>query len=241
MGKVVIGVCGRKRAGKDEVAKALEVLGFRRAAFADPLKRMVYRTFNVKYNQLYGDDKEVRFRLSDRMSRVDLVRDATEAVLHAYGLRDISSQGLRAAEERWSMPPERVVSVYVAECLAMYDRGGMTSGRQLLQQIGTDICREKIHDLTWVRATMEPIEQSDHERWIISDTRAASEFQAIRSANGISGIIRVDRPSLGSQSDFHVSEVEWQSLRVDAVLENDFTVEALHDMARRAVLDIIER
>lgn len=80
---------------------------------------------------------------------------------------------------------------------------GMTV-RDLLQKLGTDACRNGLHENTWVNALMAdytPVTHSDRDpggfiypNWIITDTRFPNEAQAIKNAGGI--IIRVDRPGV---------------------------------------------
>jgi hypothetical protein len=58
---LVIGISGKKRHGKDTVAKILgDLHGVRRLAFADHLKWVAMKTWDLSFEQVYGDDlKEV--------------------------------------------------------------------------------------------------------------------------------------------------------------------------------------
>ncbi len=68
----VIGICGRKRHGKDSVGKILqEHYGFMPTAFADPVKRVAMDVFGLSWVQCYGDGPEkeavdLRWDLSPR-------------------------------------------------------------------------------------------------------------------------------------------------------------------------------
>lgn len=56
----IIGVCGRKRHGKDTVGAFLtREHGYQRIAFADPIKRIAMDIYGLTYDQCYGDLKEV--------------------------------------------------------------------------------------------------------------------------------------------------------------------------------------
>lgn len=56
----LIGVCGRKRHGKDSVGRILaENYGILRLSFADQIKRFCMQTMGLTYDQVYGDLKEV--------------------------------------------------------------------------------------------------------------------------------------------------------------------------------------
>lgn len=57
---LVIGICGRARHGKDAIAVILGELFFaRRLAFADHLKHLAMQTWDLSWDQVYGDTKEV--------------------------------------------------------------------------------------------------------------------------------------------------------------------------------------
>ena len=55
----IIGVCGRKRHGKDAVGRVLrEHFGYTCTAFADPLKRVVMSVYDLSWDQVFGDEAE---------------------------------------------------------------------------------------------------------------------------------------------------------------------------------------
>ena len=57
---LVIGICGRARHGKDAIAVILgELFCARRLAFADHLKHLAMQTWDLSWDQVYGDTKEV--------------------------------------------------------------------------------------------------------------------------------------------------------------------------------------
>ena len=68
--RVIIGICGRARSGKDTVADELKRWGVQKIAFADKLKSICGDLFDLTRSQLYGDQKEVmdkRWEKSPRM------------------------------------------------------------------------------------------------------------------------------------------------------------------------------
>ena len=90
--------------------------------------------------------------------------------------------------------------------------------RMLLQQIGTDLFRNKLHPQIWVNALMGkymiPEYYSNNElrrhvpqKWIISDVRFNNEAKAIKDRGGI--LIKINR-NTGIQST-HLSETELDS------------------------------
>ncbi len=57
---LILGIAGKKRHGKDSVARVLNEWGVHRLAFADHLKWLAMRTWDLTFEQVYGDDlKEV--------------------------------------------------------------------------------------------------------------------------------------------------------------------------------------
>lgn len=67
---MLIGIVGKAGAGKDSIANHLiENYSFTRKAFADPLKEVVQRLFDMTNEQLWGDQKEdidARYGLTPR-------------------------------------------------------------------------------------------------------------------------------------------------------------------------------
>ena len=53
----LVGVSGRKRHGKDQVATYLESYGVKRLAFADELKRVAMNLWDLSFEQVYGSDE----------------------------------------------------------------------------------------------------------------------------------------------------------------------------------------
>lgn len=56
---IVVGLCGKKRAGKDTIGNHLvKKYGFYRLAFADPLKKACQEIFGLSGDQTWGDGKD---------------------------------------------------------------------------------------------------------------------------------------------------------------------------------------
>jgi len=194
MSKVsLIGVCGRKRHGKDSVGKILrDSHGFHLTAFADAVKRVAMDVYGLSWEQCYGDGPE--------KESVDL---------------------------RWGLSP-----------------------RVIMQKIGTEVGRS-IHESTWVKHTLDNIQESAEGReytlrddqnhkfvristwadpknkWVVTDVRFPNEAQAIRDAGGL--VLKVVRPGLGVPTDEHPSETSVDLIVPDFLIENTGTLE---DLAR---------
>lgn len=120
--------------------------------------------------------------------------------------------------------------------------------RQLLQEVGTNVCRN-IHENIWVNALMSEYkedvyiesESSDikdcyyHPNWIITDVRFENELQAIKDRNGIT--IRVDR-NIDTTIIFstHVSETALDSAVFDYIIHNNGTIEELIEKVKNILI-----
>ncbi len=86
MAHLIIGVCGRKRHGKDTIGNILRArYGFQSCAFADPLKRVAMEIYGLTWNQCYGEaeDKESvdpRWGLSARVILQKLGTDIARSI-----------------------------------------------------------------------------------------------------------------------------------------------------------------
>ena len=131
--------------------------------------------------------------------------------------------------------------------------------RLLLQIIGTDCIRNKVHPNAWVNALFADykyeihrsevptraagfIDQHVYPNWIITDMRFPNELEAIKSRGGIT--IRVNRPyttvvggngipATFSQNQFHPSETSLDSATFDFVISNDKDIEHLINEVRK--------
>lgn len=118
--------------------------------------------------------------------------------------------------------------------------------RLLLQFIGTDCIRDKVHPNAWVNALFADykyeihrsevstraagfIDQHVYPNWIITDMRFPNELEAVKSRGGIT--IRVNRPGLIESN--HLSETSLDSATFDFVISNDKDIEHLINEVRK--------
>jgi len=121
--------------------------------------------------------------------------------------------------------------------------------RWILQQWGTEVCREGFHDDMWI-ASLENKLRNSTDDIVISDCRFPNEIKSIKAAGGI--VIRVRR---GPEPDWyndaeemnsvarpnhmsakaridklgiHASETAWVGTRFDHVLTNDSSIDDLY-------------
>jgi len=187
--KLIIGVHGFKQSGKDTLGKYLiDHHGFSRLAFADKVKESLKVIFNVRHEQLYGEDKDKNTLTQARWEDFEGIKKEN-----------------KADEE-------------------------FLSARELMQTFATEVCRSKIPNI-WVNYL--DLEGSD--RIVVTDVRFENEAQFIKDNGGI--IIKVDRP--GAEGENHASEIALPREMCNYIIENNGTVEDLHQKAEAVMQDIL--
>ena len=138
--------------------------------------------------------------------------------------------------------------------------GMVITPRWVLQNWGTEVCRNGFHDDIWI-ASLENKLRNSTDDVVISDCRFPNEIKAIKNAGGI--VVRVVRgaepewydaavsrnrgPNGNStwalsgrrleQLGVHASETAWVGTRFDAVLDNNSTLDDLYQQVKRLVQD----
>ena len=119
--------------------------------------------------------------------------------------------------------------------------------RLLLQIIGTECIRDKVHPNAWVNAlfadykakwipTGDSVAEEDvslekeYPNWCITDMRFPNELEAVKSRGGIT--IRVNRPWVDKNKEHqviteHPSETALDNAEFDYTIENNSTIEDL--------------
>lgn len=138
--------------------------------------------------------------------------------------------------------------------------------RLLLQIIGTECIRDKVHPNAWVNGlfsdykakwvpTGDSVAEEDvsiekeYPNWIITDMRFPNELEAVKSRGGIT--IRVNRPmpkdsiSLQAASEFtgkriveHPSETALDRASFDYIIENNGTIEELVEKVKQILTEL---
>ena len=170
----LIGISAKKQSGKDEVFKIIqrltsnEVIGspWQNKKFAEKLKQMVAILINCSREDLENEEFK-----STPLSEDWWVYKLSSTEIKPYGF--YTGKDKEIADSRFLIK---------------------TTPRYLLQIIGTDCLRDKIHPEVWVRSLMSEY-FPNHEsfpHWVITDVRFPNELEAIRAKGGI--VIRINRP-----------------------------------------------
>lgn len=104
--------------------------------------------------------------------------------------------------------------------------------RRLLQALGTDVVRVMIDDSAWVNIARKKITRllEEGKNVAVTGIRFSNEREMIRSFGGT--LLWVDRKSVYSTGDAHISEMSSTIEDFDKVVDNNSTLESLRDTAR---------
>lgn len=111
-----------------------------------------------------------------------------------------------------------------------YPLGG--NGRVLAQTLGTEWGRELVSETLWSDILLNKINKLPNTRFVIDDLRFPSEFHSLRKSSHNLLLVKLHRPHVITEADFHASEQGLPDHLFDLVVENDFdTVQDYVDYA----------
>ncbi len=115
--------------------------------------------------------------------------------------------------------------------------GFTVTPRSMLQYIGTEIMREKIHNDIWIISTIKEILNNGNDA-CIEDVRFMNEIQKIKDNDGI--IIRIKRtndPLIPLETQ-HISEYAWANCTPDYIIENNGSLDDLYAQLDKIKMNI---
>ena len=208
---MIIGITGLISSGKDTIADYLTTYqGFKRISFAASLKDAVAAVFDWDRESLEGTTKASRVWREQK-------------------------------DEWWSNRLKMDITP-----------------RWVLQYWGTDVCRNHFHNDIWV-ASVEHRLLNSKEDIVITDCRFSNEVAAIKNAGGIAirvqrglnpewydSAIAYNRGPNGNVSwalskmqldnmKIHASEYSSVGLKYDHVIENNGTIDSLHEKIKNLI------
>ena len=208
---MIIGITGLISSGKDTIADYLTTYqGFKRISFAASLKDAVAAVFDWDRESLEGTTKASRVWREQK-------------------------------DEWWSNRLKMDITP-----------------RWVLQYWGTDVCRNHFHNDIWV-ASVEHRLLNSKEDIVLTDCRFSNEVAAIKNAGGIAirvqrglnpewydSAIAYNRGPNGNSSwalskmkldnmKIHASEYSSVGLKYDHVIENNGTIDSLHEKIKNLI------
>ncbi|MEO5367576.1 MAG: hypothetical protein H7831_14720 [Magnetococcus sp. WYHC-3] len=209
MGQLVIGIGGKKEVGKDTSAKILvEKYGFRRFAFADPLKEIVAEAFDLSIYDLHDPVmKETKF---------------FQPFVVDEGYADRLVEQLKIHHPITDKQSVKIKQSIIGQVF--------NNRRQILQYVGTDLVRTNVSDSFWVDVFHNQIKHI--ERIVITDMRFPNEREFVR--NVLKGKLLLLRRDSKKESGKHASENSLgNDSEYDAVIENTGSIQELEQEMER--------
>jgi len=197
----VIGICGRKRHGKDTVGGFLQQEEkFTPIAFADPIKKIAMELYGFTYEQCYGDEKEVP-------------DPRWEGLTPRHAMQQIGTEVARGIHsETW-----------IRYCFETMSKAARGENPEIHWAPAKGFIPAKEAYLG--KGTFD-LQAPDMSRWCITDVRFPNEAAFIKAQGG--KVVKVVRPALeGKQGDTHASETSIDEIEPDVLLVNDGTLEDL--------------
>ena len=194
-------------------------------------------------------DYLVNFHGFRRDSFANTLKDAVAAV---FGWDRVLLEGRTSEARAW----REMVDTWWAERLGM----AQLTPRWVLQNWGTEVCRNGFHDDIWI-ASLENKMRKTKDNIVISDVRFPNEIKAIHNAGGI--VVRIKRGDEPEWYDaavsankgpngnaswsisraklerlkIHASETAWVGGDIDYTVYNDSTIDELFEQIKNLVSD----
>lgn len=205
---MIVGLAGEALTGKSTFAKMLvEHHGFEERSFAKNLKEMCKKVFNLTDHQVYTQEgKKEPFSngklalIPEQMTLIDFW------VRHRTSFVEVDKHALsKAIKKYWE--DERIL---------------FNNPREVLQFVGTEICRECYKDTYHIEVATHDMKK--YRSYVFSDARFLNERKAVAEMNGKNVLIEGPAPEEKLAGiEGHQSEAEMKEGDYDYVFFNDKT------------------
>jgi len=193
----IIGISGRKQAGKNTVANCLHGIKF--------IKREIVKDYNINENgslviQTSDSNGKIGWGIFDILrSDIDFINYAEHEIWPYIKIYHFADYLKKISMDLFDLSPRQVYGTDEDKNTATpYSQNGWKhkmTAREFLQYLGTDVMRQ-IKDTIWVDYTIKSISLEGTEVALIPDVRFANEVNAIHEAGGI--VIRLTRDMYNS-------------------------------------------
>ena len=197
----LIGISGKKQAGKDAVCEIIKMLEFE--SCADTSEDM-YWDYIVKVLERKSKYKEY----SEIWTKHSFAYTLKKCICEILGcnMEDLEDEKFKESKIEWLTD----------------DKDEPYTVRRFLQEFGTDVGR-RISPMIWCMPLMrkyDEIKREQHPFWIITDVRFECEAEEIKKRGGL--LIRINRPSIERKMHEHESETALDNYaHFDEVITND--------------------
>lgn len=203
--KLILGIAGFKGSGKSLCTSYFISKGFKEVAFADPMKQFLYQVFPFSTEQLWGPSE---------------MREIESEIVWNEIFDSYIENKLKLEDP--FLGPFAVGALNAIYKKNRYQSCFFASPRSFLQTIG-EWARSEINKDFWVNLTLNKIQSSMGDKFIISDIRHKNELKRVREVeNPLAGyVIRVNRTEFWDanpdkdpriNADRHISEQEQLSI-----------------------------
>jgi len=227
----IFGINGKISSGKDTIGSIIQYLVDKdRAGYQHPDSQEDFISYCINFNPKYCKWKVKKF--AGKLKEI-------AALLTGCTIEQLEDQEFKKQPLGFDWSSGHCV-------------GASSTYRELLQLLGTEIMRDKVHPNVWVNALMADYKakwvptgdsvaekdvslEKEYPNWIITDMRFPNEIEAVKAKDGIT--IRVNRlysttgengiPATFSQTQFHPSETSLDNHEFDYVIDNNGTIEDL--------------
>lgn len=187
MGKIVA-LAGRKGSGKSELSKIHLQDGFEKISFADFMKRSLSDFFKIELDYFYNSAYK-------------------ELPLSSLNLDDII----------WNTELAKQFSLFIKEDFDTSKTKTITSLRDLMQFVGTDLLREK-DDLFHVKKTFSLLDMN--KKYVCDDLRFTNELEYLKSIGPSFSPFYVIRPFNWESISNHASEIDLKWSKFEQLIFN---------------------
>ena len=240
---LIIGISGKKQAGKSSLAKFIQASLFKNAYNTYNFEQRPDGTIQWVLREGHHDVCEVREppHVEERYAVYSFADPLKQDVcMKVLGLTHEQCYGTDEEKNSLTKYNWEDMSIVWNDGSPDFRRGAMTA-REILQCVGTDIFRANFGEEIWVKATLNIIALESPEVALVPDVRFRSEVEGIWSQGG--HVIRLKRQLF---NDSHASEVDLDDYDFEAIKRcfeidnNDLSLSAKNDIATGILNTILE-
>lgn len=205
---MILSISGLAGSGKDTVGEMLiKDHGFKRISFADPLKEITAKAFNLDLSYFHDVKKK------DAPLPEVIVFDEHYAANLAFEFNALGYS---------SVTPQVFSEYYGIE---------FNTPREILLKVGTEMGRECVSSTVWIDLAIKKVKDTEGHV-LITDARFQNERDQLKAIGAVK--VFVDRPEVTAKFDrtkAHKSELEQLEDKYDVEISNNSTIASLyHDV-----------